>query len=188
MSVGFEFRPELSLCTGVYLMWGNQASSEECELCKAARFYLAKSPCSPLLPPDMQLQYQETCYPAIHNSPFMSCHVRTRSGSVWFRSFLSVLAALPLMVTWGSCSSSLRWLVLNSCSARCYVREAVFLPACWCLLARGKCLLSSLVGFFKMLHTKVWVIVLSLSLKANFWITEENNIACIPCMPAHPAI
>lgn len=44
-------------------------------------------------------------------------------------------------------------------------------------------------GFFlKMLQTKVRVIILSLSLKANFWITDESNIAGIPHMPAHPAI
>lgn len=44
------------------------------------------------------------------------------------------------------------------------------------------------VGFLKMLQVKVRVIILSLSLKANFWITDENNIAGIPHMPVHPAI
>ena len=149
----------------------------------------------------MQLWYQGMCYPAICIPPFTTHCVRASSGSVWFRCFFSRSRHVAVLARRGcDCSATARdlWLPLVLTPVACFEfllstmlcrrSSEIVLPACWRLMAHGKCLLSLLVFLFKMCQTKVRMIILSLSLKANFWITDENNIACIPHMPVHPAI
>lgn len=98
------------------------------------------------------------------------------------------MTALPLPVTCGSLLVSPWFLVLNPCSAQCCVGEAVKFFSLHAGVWQHVVDTCYPDWFFKMLQTKVRAIILSLSLKANFWITDENNIARIPHMPAHPAI
>lgn len=76
-----------------------------------------------------------------------------------------------MAVTCGSLLSSLRWLVLNSCSAPRCGGEAVkffsLLVGVWWHMAHACC--PHCWFFLKTLQTKIRVIILSLSLKANFW-------------------
>lgn len=155
-------------------------------------------------PPNRQLQYQSMCYSAICGPLFTSHHVRASSRSVWFRYFslgagllqcwwVMAVTTLPLPVTCGSCLYSPHWLVLNSCSTRFCVGEAVNFfslhTSVWWHVVNACCPHCCVFGFFHLLwQMKVRVIILSLSLKANFWITDENNIACIPHVSIHPAI
>lgn len=144
---------------------------------KLQDFYLAKCPCLPLLPSDMQLWYQAAHSPAVCVPPFTPHRVRARSRSVWFRYFFSrtgMAQCCHTAVTWlwllhhltrASLSSSPRWPVLNSCSAWCHVREAVkFLSLhadVWWHMVNAWCPHWWL--FSKNLQTKVRVIILTKS-------------------------
>lgn len=162
MFVGFKSMPELSSRAGIYLIWGSQASSEECELCKAARLYLAKGPCAPLLlHPDTQLQYQGTWCVASCTPPFTSHRVRASSRSVWSGYVFSRSRHVAVLARRAcDCSATVGdlWLLLVLTPVACFEfllstmlcrrGSEIFLPACRCLMARGTCLLSSLVWVF----------------------------------------
>lgn len=126
---------------------------------KLQNFYLAKGPWLSSHPPDLQLWYQATCYPAVCVPPLTSHHVRARSRSVWFR-YSFCMPGLS-QCWWGMADYFTTWLVAPSrpCPGGlfefllsmmpCRKSSEIFVPACWCLMAHEKCLVSSLVAFFK---------------------------------------
>lgn len=127
---------------------------------KPQDFYLAKGPCLLLHPPDMQLWYKAGCYPAVCVPPFTAHHVRSRSSSVWFWCFFSRTGMAQCWQSMAVTTSPLDlWLSLILTQVACfefllsmmpYRRSSeFFVPACWCLMACDKCLVSSLVAFFK---------------------------------------
>lgn len=111
-----------------------------------------------LLPPDEQLQYQSTCYPAICGPPFTSHCVRANFRSVWFIYFFSRSKHVAVLVSHGCdcpATASDLWLLLVLTPLACFEfllntmlcrrSSEFFLSACWGLMAHGKCLLSSLL-------------------------------------------
>lgn len=172
MFVGFKCRPHLSSCIGICLVWDSQTSNEECDLCKAARLLSSKG--SVLASSSSSCgtrQHATQLYVLLLWRPTMSEPGPGQSGSDTFALGLACHSAAEAWLwllhhlTCGSLSSSPRWLVLNSCSARCHVGEAVkFLSlhaGVWGHMTNAWCPHWWL--FLKTLQTKVRVIILTKS-------------------------
>lgn len=116
-------------------------------------------------PPHMQLWYQATCYPAVCVPPLTSHCVGARSKSIWFRYFCSRTGMSQCCRGMAVTTSPLDlWLPLVRTQVACFEfllsmmpcrrSSDIFVPACRCLMAHDKCLVSSLVAFLKDLANK----------------------------------